>query len=179
MTCFDAGTLRDWRSDGLSGHTLYMAGYVQPLVRDSAMFGGFDESDLPALLSYCYLRTLRPGDAVYRAGDLPAAIYLVLSGRFDLRLETPYGYVVKESLQAGSGFGDAALLGIQPHSDAAFCVEAGEVLALSVQSLAQLNRDNPALFTHLLLNLSRDVSRRLMRYDQDYTEWAGAHSTIS
>ncbi|AFV00896.1 cyclic nucleotide-binding domain-containing protein [Simiduia agarivorans] len=179
LTCFDAGTLRDWRSDGHRGHTRYMAGYVQPRVKDAALFGGIDESDMPALLGYCYLRTLRPGDAVYRTGDLPAAIYLVLSGRVELRLESPFGQVVKESLALGSSFGDVALLGVQPHSDAAFCVEAGEVLALSVQAFAQLNRDNPALFTHLLLNLSRDVSRRLMRHDQDYTEWVGARSSIS
>lgn len=179
MTCFDAGTLNDWRSDDCNGHALFMLDYVQPRANAAALFDGIDPSDLSTLLRYCYLRALRPGDAVYRTGDLPAALYLVLSGRFDLRLETPYGHVEKDALEVGASFGDVALLGVQPHTDAAFCVQAGELLALPVQSLAQLNKDQPALFTHLLLNLSRSVSRRLMRHDQDYTEWAGARSANS
>lgn len=174
MTCFDAVTLRDWRPDSARAHQRYMASYVKPLVKDTALFGGIDETDLTTLLDQCYLRTLKPGDRVYKDGDLPVALYLVISGCVELRLETPHGYVVKEQLEAGETFGDVALMGVQPQSDSAYCVQAGEVLALSSKTLSELNRTHPALFTLLLLNITRDVCRRLMRHDRDYTEWARA-----
>lgn len=102
-----------------SGNTLqdhFRRLYLQSISQSSALFGGMDQVDLGLVLDQCHLLTLRPGECVYRVGDFPRAIYLLLAGGIDLRLESTRSPLVKESLQTGASFGDAALLGILPHS---------------------------------------------------------------
>lgn len=146
--------------------------YFQAISQNSALFGGLDERELACVLDQCHLLTARAGETIYRAGDLPGAIYLLLDGGVDLRLDTPAASLVKESLQRGASFGDAALIGIMPHTDTALCTTASEVLVLPTAGLARLQAQWPGLFSHLLLNLARDFSRRLLQHDMDFQQLA-------
>lgn len=171
MTCFSAVQLRGWKVDNVSSDKADVTRYVQPLVRSAALFGGVSDTDLTWLLNVCDLKTARPGDILYQRGDLPVALYLLLSGSVCLSIESGEASLVKERLVTGAVFGDVALMAIQPYSDTATCVEAAEILVLSSEALAHLNSDMPELYTLLLLNLARDHARRLMEHDRFYLEF--------
>ncbi|BFM12424.1 hypothetical protein R50072_25770 [Simiduia litorea] len=175
MTCYDAVNFSRWRND--SGNQTrsedYIERFVLPTVKASALFGGVDADNLSGLLHRCYLKVLRPGECVYRRGDLPEAVYLLISGKVRLSVVADLSTIVKEDLGSGATFGDTALLGIQPRSDTATCLEMAEILAISSQVLAELQNQYPALFTLLLLNMSRDISRRLIHHDQLFYEFNG------
>jgi len=175
MTCYSAANFSRWcsDSDGQSLSDDYLERIVLPVAKASALFGGVEATSLSALLHRCYLKVLRPGECIYRSGDLPEAVYLLISGRVRLSVATALSSTVKEDLGSGATFGDTALLGIQPHSDTASCLEIAEVLAISSATLAELQTQNPALFMLLLLNMSRDICRRLIHHDQLYREFTG------
>ncbi|MDN3640546.1 cyclic nucleotide-binding domain-containing protein [Simiduia curdlanivorans] len=175
MTCYSAANFSRWFNDSgsQSQGDDYLERIVLPTAKLSALFGGVDAASISGLLHRCYLKVLRPGECVYRSGDLPDAVYLLISGRVRLSVATALSSTVKEDLGAGATFGDTALLGIQPHSDTATCLEMAEVLALSSHTFTELQTQNPALFTILLLNMSRDISRRLIQHDHLYREFTG------
>ena len=172
MTCYSAINFGDWRNDSRSRNSDYIETIVFPMLDKSALFGGVDQATLSSLFRRCYLKVMRPNETVYRAGDLPDAVYLLVSGSVRLSVESAVSSIVKENLCPGATFGDTALLGIQPHSDTAVCLETSEILAISSQALADLHSHNPALFTLLLLNMARDISRRLIAHDHLYGEFS-------
>ena len=66
----------------------------------------------------------------------------------------------------GKCFGEAALMSMHRHTSTATAAVDSEVLVLSRKALIDLNHEDLGLFALLMMNLARELARRLYITDQ-------------
>src|SRR6266446_10811327 len=84
---------------------------VVALLRHIAALSGFDTNILRALAGLCELVAVRPGELVWKAGEVWDALYVVRSGQVQLVNETDAGPpIVVDTLRAEASFGEQCFL---------------------------------------------------------------------
>jgi CRP-like cAMP-binding protein len=78
-------------------------------------------------------------------------------------------------IKAGGCFGEVSLLAVMPRSATVAALEDCEALRLRYTDLHELYRHDVAEFALLMLNLGREVARRLWRADQMLVDFADPH----
>lgn len=68
-------------------------------------------------------------------------------------------------LHTGDAFGEMELIDIQPCAASVTTLEDTTLLSLSNRDLYQLSKEHPEIFTMVIMNLAREISRRLRRMD--------------
>jgi pimeloyl-ACP methyl ester carboxylesterase/CRP-like cAMP-binding protein len=126
------------------------------------LFAGVDRGELSRLAALASATTLRGGDVVFRQGDLPDRLYLVLSGAFGVSVAGEEGELPLRVLGAGDFFGDMALLSDEPRSATISCVEDGELLQLEQRHIRALLRRDPSV----ALAIAAALSRRLLSHER-------------
>jgi CRP/FNR family cyclic AMP-dependent transcriptional regulator len=109
--------------------------------------------------------TYKANENVFEQGDKPSHIYIVKKGKVKLVLwknDTPFELIVFEE---GYCFGEASVIGIQPHKGTAIAVEDAELIVLSRNALLSIYDSDKDLFSILILNIAREVCRRLHSSD--------------
>ncbi len=74
---------------------------------------------------------------------------------------TPFEII---ELGRGASLGEASVIGIQPHSTTAVITEEATLMVLSRSLLHQLHTEDCQLFSLLILNMARELARRVKRY---------------
>ena len=139
---------------------------VLSILNEISVFAGLSRNQLDSLLSLLEKVEYSKEQIIFEEGDKPDNIYVVKSGRVKLvvnRHETPLELIV---FGPGALFGEASVIGIQPHSATAIAIEPVELIVLSRQSLLSLYESDIQLYCVLLLNIAREVCRRLHRSDE-------------
>lgn len=138
---------------------------VFPVLSDIALFGGMSERQLSAVCSWLEQGAFHEGEHIFRKGDDPSHIYIVTRGKIDL-LITEHGTALqKKTLVAGDCFGEASLMSMQRHAATAIAREASDVIVLSKRALLRLQKADAALFSLLMMNIARELARRLRLTD--------------
>ena len=129
------------------------------LLRQSALGRGLSDREVRTLRRRLDVREYAPGTALFTAGDRGSETLLITAGQFEVT--TPGGS--RRALTTGDLLGeDVAVVG-GTHSVTVSA--AGEtpstVIALSREGLSRISRDDPALFSRLVLNLARRLAMRV------------------
>jgi CRP-like cAMP-binding protein len=130
------------------------------------IFGGVTDAQLATILKKMELWILETGEAVFRKGDDPMHIYIVKSGRIDLQLCENGAVIHKHELHAGECFGEASLMCIHRHTATAVAAADSEILVLPKRALIELRHENVELFALLIMNIARELARRLYLTDE-------------
>ena len=93
-------------------------------------------------------------------------IYIVKSGKIDLQLAENGVIIHKHDLQVGECFGEASLMSMHKHTSTAIAAVDGEIMVLSRKALIDLKHEDVALFAMLMMNLARELARRLYITDR-------------
>lgn len=110
------------------------------------MFAHMSELDQVSLSDFCQMQDVSPGESVFHKGDDPQALYIVLSGEFEV--EKPDGS--KVVLEPGDIFWEMALYGQDHHRNATVTSPTGWTLITLLQfSLDQMLQKYPALHDSL------------------------------
>ena len=109
---------------------------------------------------------LEKGDFVFQKGDEPSDIYIVTSGKIDLQLTENDVLIHKHELNVGECFGEASFMSMHRHTTTAVATEKSEIIVLSRHALLQLKHEDIELFALLMMNLARELARRLYLTDQ-------------
>ena len=139
---------------------------VSPIISQLRLFGGVTDDQLTVILRRLELWTLPAGDVIFRKGDEPMHIYIVKSGKIDLKLTEHEVTLHKHELQVGECFGEASLMSMHKHTSTATAGMESELLVLSRKALIDLKHENVTLFALLMMNLARELARRLYLTDQ-------------
>ncbi len=138
---------------------------IDPAFLESTpIFGGMERPAL-ALFAEHLLRRLLPGGSrvvaegegaremyVVERGDVEVLVHLGAEGEEDL---------VLARLHAGDCFGEMSLLDVQPRSATVRTVSETSLLVLRYRELLAIKVRDPDAFTLLVMNVAREVSRRL------------------
>ena len=139
---------------------------VGSIISQLRIFGGVTDAQLVTILRRLELWILRAGDVVFSKGDEPMHIYIVKSGRIDLQLAENGVTIHKHALQVGECFGEASLMSMHRHTSTATAAVDGEILVLSRKALIDLKHEDVELFALLMMNLARELARRLYITDR-------------
>jgi CRP-like cAMP-binding protein len=136
------------------------------------LFGAMNPSQVDLLWTMLRARQFESEEIIFRQGQLPTNIYIVMSGEIEFRVTRADGSeCVVDTFSSGDAFGVGSIIGIQAQAGTAKVVSkvGASVLVLDRDALMQLQNDHLDLFSLLIMNAARHVSRRL------YKEFAAPH----
>jgi len=139
---------------------------VFPLLSDIALFGALSGRQMSEVCRWLEQGVFDRGEYIFQKGDVPSHIYIVTRGKIDLLIVDQGLTVQKKTLVAGDCFGEASLMSMQRHAATAVAREDSEVIVLSKHALLRLQKEDAALFSLLMMNIARELARRLRLTDE-------------
>ena len=116
------------------------------LFQKTALFGGLDDTDLDAVLAGASDREFRRGDVIFREGDEPGEMYVVVSGRIAIANKSIDGRESMVALmESGDLFGEMGLFSGRGRSAEARSLETSVVTAVPYGPVQSLYENNPVL----------------------------------
>lgn len=136
-----------------------------------ALFEGLDAQDTERLAAAMQPRSLAAGELVFAEGDPGDALYVLTQGSISVVGRTRGPRFV--SFSPGMTFGEMAMLDGGGRTANAEADGPSTVHALSVQAMARIEREHPALAARVHRNLARHLSERLRSASGAWSQAAG------
>ena len=148
---------------------------VISIVSQISIFGGVSDTQQQELFNLLETGSIKKGQFVFQEGDDPSHIYIVRSGCIELFIPDKETTIRKKQLRVGECFGQVAVMSIHQHTVSAVAVEDTEFIVLSKHALHQLHHEDVELFALLMMNIARELARRLQYMDSLLLESIHAH----
>ena len=104
---------------------------------------------------------------VFEEGKPATEMMVVLEGELEVLKRSKRGTEARIALlRPGDVAGEMALIDIQPRSAAVRSLGPASLVVLTNADLATIYREDAAAYTILVLNIAREISRRLRRVDR-------------
>jgi len=140
---------------------------VKHLLCKVPIFAGLDDNALTIFLEHAERRSVPAGGVVAREGEVSNCMYVIETGevRIIKNLDTPDA-VQLAVLGPGEFFGEMCILETLPRSATGQAAGPATVVSVASSAFYHLYRRMPKQHSILLLNLARDLSRRLRHLDE-------------
>lgn len=148
------------------------AEHVLCILNKISIFAGLSQAQIDYLFKLLEEVSYEPGEIIFEQGSEPTHIYIVLSGKVKLIVDkdsNPFELVVFEP---GCCFGEASIIGIMHHSATTLAIEKTDLVVLSRKTLLSLYKTDLELFSILILNIAREVCRRLHKSEEIMLHYA-------
>ena len=139
---------------------------VLPILSRIAIFGGATELQQDNLFRRLEIGMIKKGEQIFSKGEEASHIYIVKSGQIELLIPSADVTIHKTKLGVGECFGQVALMSLQPHAVSAVASADSEIIVLSRRAMHQLRHDDIELFALLIMNIARELARRLKFTDE-------------
>lgn len=145
---------------------------VLHILDEISLLGGFSNDQVKVVFDHLSCISYKKGDIIFEQGDTASEIYIIRSGTIKIFVNmdsTPL-----ELIEYGTGqcFGESSAIGILPHSASAIATSDLRLLVLPNKELNKIFKDDSALFGQLILNIAREVCRRLHNADETILHYA-------
>ena len=130
------------------------------------IFSGFSSDELKRVCKNCALYEARIGEVILEEGTPATEILILLKGLVTIVLNLEEDPIEIMEFGPGSCIGEASVIGIQTHSASAVVIEDATLMVLPRQVLMDLFEEDKALFSLLILNIARELARRLHHTDE-------------
>ncbi len=132
------------------------------LLRNIALFGALSEDVLCLLAATLPTIRYQSGDVVFREGDPAHEMFVVLEGEIEVLKRSRRG---SESRVAVLGprdtLGEMAFIDMQNRSATVRAVAPSRLICVTAEVMESLYRTDLKAYTLIVLNIARDLSRRL------------------
>ncbi|MDP4878417.1 MAG: cyclic nucleotide-binding domain-containing protein, partial [Opitutales bacterium] len=139
---------------------------VRQILSRISFLGGIEEDSLEKMLGYFERAHFKKGECIASKGEEPTRIYIIQSGRVTLRITAGSLNLLKRSFEVGDHFGEVAMLSMVNNTASFFASDDCQLITFSRKSLARLSREEPLIFRQLILNLARDLARKVQYSDE-------------
>jgi CRP-like cAMP-binding protein len=126
-------------------------------LRQHSFFGGLMDGQIGAVVPLMQVESFKEGDYIMHEGQPNDKIYFILEGRVEALKKGIRLFVFEE----GTTFGEMEVLDIMPTEASIRCLAPTRVMFLSNRALYSLYKSDINVFSILVMNLARDISRRL------------------
>ena len=138
------------------------------LMRELPVFESLTTGELVQIERVLHERHYTPGEVVFNEGEPGAGLYLIKKGEISIRKKI----MGSDDLQLAliperSFFGELALLDEMPRSASAIAVTQSILYGFSKPDLEHLLERNQRLGIKIIMNLSKLVSRRLVKSNEN------------
>ena len=135
------------------------------LLQDMAIFGGISERSLQFLLDRSNRIQVSADDYFFREDDTAESMFILDSGTVDILKSWNGQTRFLRSLAPGDCFGEVALMDMMPRSASVRATTAAVAIELPRSALYELMQSDLEQFTMIMMNMGREVSRRLRKSD--------------
>jgi CRP-like cAMP-binding protein len=144
------------------------------MLREIGLFGALSDEVLHKLTKTLKTRRVAPGDTVFREDDTFAReMYVLLEGEMEVTKRSRRGRDLRVAfLGPNDGFGEMSLVDLQARSATVRAVAPSRLLVLTSEDMDGLYRSDLKAYTLIVLNIARDLSRRLRVTDGIMAEFA-------
>jgi CRP/FNR family cyclic AMP-dependent transcriptional regulator len=131
-------------------------------LREIGLFGGLPDEVLDHMAATLTLGAPNSGEFVFREGDDAREMYVVLDGEMEVLKHSRHGREARVALLGpGDWFGEMSILDVRPRSASVRAVAPSRVLKLTAADLDALYRRDLKSYSLIVLNVARELSRRL------------------
>jgi len=122
-----------------------------------SLFGGLSEEQIKTAVSLLTQETYSPGDSIIVEGTPNDRIFFIIEGRVSVIRKEKIIYDLAE----GNTFGEMEVLDVMPSAATVKAVNTVTVMSISNMTLREIYKNDIKEFSLLVMNLARDLSRRL------------------
>ena len=127
-----------------------------------ALFGALSDAALEHLVAMLSVLTPNPGAVLFREGDEARDMYVVITGEIEVLKRSKTGSDARVAmLGPGDWFGEMSILDVQPRSATVRALAPSRLLRITASDLDSLYRFDVKSYALIVLNLARELSRRL------------------
>lgn len=138
-------------------------------LRDHSLFGGLCNEELCQVRKLLTVKSFPAGKDIIREGEAGGDLYLIWKGSVEVIKKDPEAMdtapVRLAILRKGDSFGEMELIDVQPNAASVRALEDTVTLILSNGDLYLIEQTDLLTFTMIIMNLAREVSRRLRTMD--------------
>lgn len=132
------------------------------LLREIGLFGALTEEVLVALAQSLAIVEVGAGVTLFKEGEDGRSMYVVLRGEVEVCKHSQRGSDARVALLGpGDWFGEMSIVDVQPRSASIRALGPTSLLCISAQDLEKLYRQDLKAYAIIVLNLARELSRRL------------------
>jgi CRP-like cAMP-binding protein len=127
-----------------------------------SLFGGLLEDQINHILPLVEYNSYEPGETLMIEGERNDKIYFIIQGKVDIVKE---GNILLH-LDEGDTFGEMEVLDVMPSAATGKVIEKSTIASISNKALRLIYKQDATVFSLMIMNLARDLSRRLRRMDE-------------
>lgn len=131
-------------------------------LREVGLFGALSDDFLEHLTKTLSGQRVMVGETIFREGDPAREMYVVLDGEIEVLKKSRRGRETRVAiLGPNDTFGEMSIIDMQPRSATVRALGAARLLRISTEEMDALYRYDLKSYTLIVLNIARDLSRRL------------------
>jgi CRP-like cAMP-binding protein len=131
-------------------------------LREVGLFGALSDEFLNHLTSTLSVRRVLVGEVIFREGDPAREMFVVLDGEMEVLKKSRRGRETRVAiLGPNDTFGEMSIIDMQPRSATVRALGSTRLLRISTEEMDALYRHDLKSYTLIVLNIARDLSRRL------------------
>lgn len=134
---------------------------VANLVKGCPLFHEIYDNEVEAVLKDCLVASYSPGDTIIKQGEDGTDICVILSGQADITVDKEDGAQYIATISKGDIFGEMVLINETKRTANIICKEKCAVLVLSFDNFYKFFSKNPKVFSLMVLNVTRLITKRL------------------
>ena len=131
-----------------------------------SLFGGLLEDQIEKILPLMELESYKSGTDIIVEGSPNDKIYFIINGEVSVLK----GEAVLSSLVIGETFGEMEVLEVMPSVATIRSLTDVTTMSFSNKALRQIYKQDAKTFSLFIMNLARDLSRRLRKMDEKLVE---------
>ena len=137
-------------------------------LHNHSLFGGITETQISSIRHFFIMEEFDEGQFIEREGEAGDRIYFIIEGEVEiLKKITKSGNLSRIFVfSEGDVFGEMELIDIQPCAASVRALKPTKTLTLSNKGLYQISKYDLKVFSLIIMNLARDISRRLRKADE-------------
>ena len=131
-------------------------------MREIGLFGALSDEFLEHLVSTLTVLRILPGEPIFREGDPAREMYVVLDGEIEVLKKSRRGRETRVAILGPNDcFGEMSIIDMQARSATVRALGPAKLLRISTEEMDALYRHDLKSYTLIVLNIARDLSRRL------------------
>tara|TARA_R110002072_G_scaffold64203_3_gene159462 strand:- start:70212 stop:70673 length:462 start_codon:yes stop_codon:yes gene_type:complete len=131
------------------------------LVKGCPLFHEIYDNEIEEIIQDCLIAQYSPGDTIIKQGDTSTDICVILSGSVDIFVEKNNDSHYIATLGKGDLFGELVLINETKRTASIICKEKCDILILSYESFYKFFHKKPKVFSLMVLNITRLITKRL------------------
>lgn len=137
-------------------------------LHNHSLFGGITETQISSIRNFFIMEEFGEGDFIEREGEPGDRIYFIIDGEVEIlkRIEKTGELSRIFRFTEGDVFGEMELLDVQPCAASVRALKPTKALTLTNKGLYQISKYDLKVFSLMIMNLARDISRRLRKADE-------------